>query len=119
MEGPEINFDSQWNMAAAYFFRIHTAFVWSNHYGSKGDWTNKYQHLFNIHLELSGQMKPEELKECEKLEENSRICLSKNVNPMVVRQALYNYEVFLRQIMKLRRMDLPRSKDPGRAILDG
>ncbi len=116
---PEVNFDSQWNMASAYFFRIHTAFVYSNYYGAKGDYSNKYQHLFNIHLELSGQMKPDELKICQKLDEESRVALFNRGNVLVLKQALYNYEIFLRQVMKLRRMDLPRNKDPSRAIIGG
>jgi len=116
----EINFDSQWNMASAYFYRCHVELAMSNHLGAIGDYRNQYMRLFNLHKELSGQMKPEELKEVERLEEQTRYIINeKNVSVQLVRKRLYDYEIYMRQIMKLRKMDLPRSKDPGKAILGG
>lgn len=115
-----INFDSQWNMASSYFYRCHVLLYESNNYGSMGDFKSQYLSLFNLHKELSGQMKPDELKETEELESQARIAVSsKHIGEALVRKVLYDYEIYMRQIMKLRKMDLPRSKDPGKAILGG
>jgi hypothetical protein len=115
-----INFDSQWNMATAYFYRMHVELAMSNHFGSIGDYRNQYMRLFNLHKELSGQMKPEELQRCEELESNAKnLVFAQGVSIDIVRRSLYEYEIYMRQIMKDRKMDLPRSKDPSRAIIDG
>jgi hypothetical protein len=115
-----INFDSQWNMATAYFYRMHVELAMSNHFGSIGDYRNQYMRLFNLHKELSGQMKPDELNHCEQLESVCKtLVFAKDVSIEIVRDSLYKYEIYMRQIMKDRKMDLPRSKNPGTAILGG
>jgi hypothetical protein len=120
MADSPINFDSEWNMASSYFYRCHVLLYESNQYGSMGDFQSQYLSLFNLHKELSGQMKPDELEHTEELESQARIAVSsKNIMQQVKRKILYDYEIYMRQIMKLRKMDLPRSKDPSKAIIDG
>lgn len=120
MGEPEINFDSQWNMATAYFFRMHIAMSWANQCSASGNYPGVYEHLYNLHKELSGQMKPDELARVEELESRARsLVFAKGVTVDMVRKCLYDYEIFLRNIMTKRKMDMPRSKDPAKAILEG
>lgn len=120
MGEPEINFDSQWNMATAYFFRMHTELSWANFASAQGNYHLCYEHLYNLHKELSGQMKPDELEKTERLGSLARNAVhTRAIDLSLIRKSLYEYEIFMRQIMKNRKMDLPRSKDPGKAIIGG
>lgn len=115
--------DSEWNEAKAYFYRIHQALTGSNQCKVQADFEGQLRYLFTVHGELSGQMSFEERKNSEKLYNQAYQTLKtfrqKNADERIITIPLYNYEIHLRAIMKDRKMDLPRAKDPKRGLLDG
>lgn len=111
--------DSEWNEAKAYLYRIHVALMNSDDSGSKGDHRGQLNALYTLHRELVAQMKPEEKLKAEDLHRKARRIINDGrFNPIQEQDRLYEYESHLRTILKLRKMDLPRSKDPSRALLD-
>jgi hypothetical protein len=118
-------FDSDWNEAKAYFYRIHLALLASDQSSQLKNYESQFKALFTVHRELSAQMKVEggvdELKEAEELYERANNFLHlinqrKNLNVNLLIKALYYYELHLRKVMKARKMDLPRQRDPGAAL---
>lgn len=116
--------DSEWNEAKAFFYRIHLAISASDDAALRKDSAAQLLALYTLHRELMGQMKDEELEEATKLymQANKIVNLSNrhrisNVLNNSVIKRLYDYELYLRQVMKKRKMDLPRQRDPGAALM--
>lgn len=110
--------DSEWNEAKAYFYRIHAALMSSDEASLVKNYDLQLSSLFTVHRELSAQMKPDELVKAEELyrKASNLVNVSGRVGVSVVILSLYKYELHLRQVMKARKMDLPRQKDPGAAL---
>ena len=112
--------DSEWNEAKAYFYRIHLAISASDDAGLRRDYQQQLLALFTLHRELSGQMKDDELSKADGLYNKASQVISlssrHNMNQNILVKTLYEYELFLRKIMKVRKMDLPRQRDPGAAL---
>lgn len=111
--------DSEWNEAKAYFYRIHLTLAASDQAAMVKNYDAQLSALFTLHRELSAQMKEDELKIAEDLYKKCNQLLSfrgKNVRSDIIINSLYDYELHLRKIMKARKMDLPRQRDPGAAL---
>lgn len=111
--------DSEWNEAKAYFYRIHMTLMVCDQCAMMKNYDGQLSALFTVHRELSAQMKPDELGLAEDLyDKASRLVnyKNKNVRQEILVKSLYNYELHLRKVMKDRKMDLPRQKDPGAAL---
>lgn len=111
--------DSEWNEAKAYFYRIHMTLMVCDQSAMMKNYDGQLSALFTVHRELSAQMKPQELEEAERLyDKASRVVnyKNRNVRADIVVNSLYKYELHLRKVMKDRKMDLPRQRDPGAAL---
>lgn len=111
--------DSEWNEAKAYFYRIHLTLAASDQAAMVKNYDSQLSALFTLHRELSAQMKDDELKLAEDLYRKCNQFISfrnNNVRTDIIITSLYQYELHLRKVMKLRKMDLPRQRDPGAAL---
>lgn len=109
--------DSEWNEAKALFYRIHENLNGSNHASLMKDYSSQLSFLFNVHREISGQMKTSEEEKARVMHRQIRSLISiKNMNAQSISDKLYEYELHLRTIMKDRKMDIPRRPDPGKAM---
>jgi hypothetical protein len=126
MTDDQFTFDSEWNEAKAYFYRIHLCLMANNDASLRHDYGQQFDALNRLHAELVAQMSKDAKKkddlelESERLRSSCEnlIFAKSNIDILVLRRRLFDYERHLRFIMKLRKMDLPRSKDPGKAILN-
>lgn len=118
--------DSEWNYAQAYLKRIDDLFIMANSFKLKHDYKLWYDVLLALHDELAAQMKDTapngELSEVDvskAFRDRCEVISGQSVvEHGVVHRRLSDWEVYLRRIMKLRGMDLPRKPDPSRALMD-
>lgn len=119
MDNNSLILDSEWNEAKAYFFRIHMTLIGSNEAGIQHDYHKQLSFLFALHRELSGQMNKDELVKAETFHDSiMQIMNIKNLNENIIQKKLYYYEIHLRGILRDRKMDLPRQKDPMRSLIN-
>lgn len=113
--------DSSWNMANAYFYRIHLAFVGLDQAKVNEDYKSMFKYLETIQGELIAQMTEPEQVKVETLQKLCRDNLNflgyNKVDSRILTKNLYEYEKYMRIIMRERKMDLPRQRDPGNALL--
>ena len=122
MSNETLSADSEWSGGALYLYRIHLCIWESNKYGMAKDYVNQLASLFCLHRELVAQMKDlkndSEVDKAEKLyKECERIIGFKKYDNKLIVWKLYEYEKFLKMILKERKMDIPRGQDTARAIL--
>ena len=128
MSDDNLSLDSEWNEAKAYFYRIHLTLMAANDASLRHDHSGHFDALVRLHTELVAQMseEPEQKGEMEtKAEQLKTMCerflysKNPNIDQRVLTSKLFDYERHLRFIMKIRKMDMPRKRDPKRALMDG
>ena len=122
MSNDTLSADSEWSGGALYLYRIHLCIWESNKYAMLKDYSNQLASLFCLHRELVAQMKDNkdnsEVAKAERLyKECERIISFKKYDVKLLVWKLYEYEKFLKNILKERKMDIPRGQDTSRAIL--
>ena len=122
MSDNNVSGDPTWSGGNLYLWRIHLAFLDSAKFGMYKDYDNQLRSLFTVHREIVAQMKDtKEEKEIEQAEKLYKECLrvvafkKQDVNTLVWK--LYEYEKFLREVLKRCKMDIPRGQDTSKAIL--
>jgi hypothetical protein len=112
--------DSEWNSAEQFFRQLGLIQAAINDCTIRRDNKGLLDALYTLHKQLIGQMKEEELNQAWNLMiQADRMVNDNRFNPSSERKKLFDYELYLRRIMKVRKLDLPRSKDPSRALLGG
>ena len=117
--------DSEWNEAKGYFFRIHLTLLASDQASMNKNYEAQLLALHTLHRELSAQFKKlkeiDEASKADMLFTNAfnvvQMSKRNRVSDLVLLKTLYEYESFLRRIMRERKMDMPRRMDPGTALL--
>lgn len=118
--------DSTWTEAPLKFQRMHIAQSLYNDAFARGDFRTAWNQLNVIHQEVAAYCKDgksevsnNEFEEGERHYKNTKMLVySRNANAIVVQDALRAYNVFLFKIRKARHMDLPRGRDPSKAMLE-
>lgn len=110
--------DSEWNQAKATHMRIHFALMACKEAKYSWNMSAWYLGLVDFYAELSGSMTDPEVKnEWTKLQELRSVRDTENMDESV-QDIFMDVELGLRKIMRERGLDLPRKRDPGKALLD-
>lgn len=125
---------SDWNFAMAYFQRIDDSLKVCNRASMQNDFTGWLRGIEIFYREISSRfvhsyvdphskVVEDEYKKAESLLSKARNLVEVdkrvNVSYMLKRKSLEEVEMFLREIMRRRKMDLPSSNDPHRAMMGG
>lgn len=112
--------DSEWNAAVQFFVEIGKCYSLINESTLRNDNKTLFQTLYTLHKHILGQMKPDERTKAMELHRKAEIVVHDGrYNPGLEKVRLYEYEQYLRDILRIRKLDIPRSKDPAKAILGG
>jgi hypothetical protein len=122
--------DSDWNFALAYLKRIDQLLQQCNYYKTKRDYDNWLLTIDALHTELyprlekttkDGVVIVDEDKESNILRNIAmtqvKMMTKGNYDKWIIHGSLSTYERYLRNILRLRGMDLPKKSDPGHSML--
>lgn len=119
--------DSEWNYAQAYLKRIDDCFILCNSCKLQHNYSGWFDALLALYDELAAQMKTEapegidsEVKTAEEMRDRCREIINNasSIEGSILQRRLSDFEIYLRRIMKLRGMDLPRKPDPSKALME-
>jgi hypothetical protein len=122
--------DTEWNFALAYLKRIDMLLQKCNYYKTIQDYNNWLLNLDAVHTEIhprlesitkEGKIISDESKEADNLFNTAKtqvVLINKgNIDKWIIHRSLSNYERYLRNILRLRGMDMPKKTDPGHSLL--
>lgn len=122
------NLNSEWNYGGSYLFTIRQLendIIGANRSGDLDLWLLCVEDLYN---ELNRRMKPEEQRKAEELLNKARNTINRkqqnarnkyfNLEQKNSKRELNNITIYLKDIIKKRKMDLPTKEDPTSAMLD-
>lgn len=125
--------DTEWNFALAYLKRIDVLLQKCNYYKTLRDYDNWLLNIDATHTEIhprlqvnrksDGTLINDELDESEKLATTARNQLTLfqnkgNIDRWIIHSSLNKYERYLRNILRLRGMDMPKKTDAGHSLLN-
>lgn len=124
--------DTDWNFALAYLKRIDGLLQRCNYFKTIRDYDNWLLSIDAVHTEMHPRFETrknsdgstyDESKEADKLriiaknQVNSFVNKS-NIDRWIIHDSLNNYERYIRNIIRLRGMDMPKKTDAGHSLLD-
>jgi hypothetical protein len=123
--------DTEWNFALAYLKRIDLLLQKCNYYKGIRDYDNWLLSIDAVHTEIHPRLETttkdnkiilDEATEANKLRniaKNQVSLMNKgNIDKWIIHDSLNNYERYLRNILRLRGMDMPKKTDPGHSLLN-
>jgi hypothetical protein len=115
--------DTEWNFALAYLRRIDQLLQKCNYYKGIRDFDNWWLSIDSVHTEIQPRFENKEGEEVELLRTiaKNQVTLyikKNNIDRNIIHDSLNNYERYLRNILRLRGMDMPKKTDPGHSLLN-
>jgi hypothetical protein len=115
--------DTEWNFALAYLRRIDQLLQKCNYYKGIRDFDNWWLSIDSVHTEIQPRFENKEGDEVEKLRTiaKNQVTLyikKNNIDRNIIHDSLNAYERYLRNILRLRGMDMPKKTDPGHSLLN-